>query len=136
MSEDLNDFNDVGKIGCIVGYVVFFLGYIYTVCRVFSDISTAGKELDQDISNDMAKIAALNLTKNLPEMQAELAKRLSGAKIGEGGDDQLLDEAGKLTEAEFSQYMNWAWIQFTWIDTTYLQNKIISAAISQNHREF
>lgn len=37
-SEDNNAFTDSAQIGCILGFIVFFLGYLYTIVMIGVDM--------------------------------------------------------------------------------------------------
>jgi hypothetical protein len=43
--------------------------------------------------------------RNWSEMQAELAIRMSGAKVEDTGDDQLIGAAIALSESQYKKYM-------------------------------
>ena len=72
---------------------------------IFIDIQKREKEYDADIENDLRTMKELGLMKNMPEYDAELAIRLSGVKVEDTGDDQLIGAAIQLTQAQYSKYM-------------------------------
>ncbi len=104
-SEDLNEWTDASKVGSIIGFAVFFLMYIVTIGMIFFDISWTSREYDQEIQKDRAKMTELGMDKKMPELEAELALRLSGKKDDDAVDDQLMGEAQKLDRSAFAKYM-------------------------------
>tara|TARA_B100000780_G_C20778462_1_gene309104 strand:+ start:252 stop:413 length:162 start_codon:yes stop_codon:yes gene_type:complete len=53
----------------------------------------------------LAKIRELGLEKNKKEYEVELAIRLSGVKVENTGDDQLIGAAIQLSTSQYSKYM-------------------------------
>ena len=51
------------------------------------------------------KMKELGLDKNMNEYEAELAIRLSGVKVEDTGDDQLIGAAIQLSANQYSKYM-------------------------------
>ena len=72
---------------------------------IFIDIQKREKEYDADIENDLRTMKELGLMKNMPEYDAELAIRLSGVKVEDTGDDQLIGAAIQLSSTQYSKYM-------------------------------
>ena len=72
---------------------------------IFIDISKRDKTYDEDIKNDIKQMTDLGLMKNMPEYEAELAIRLSGVKVEDTGDDQLIGAAIQLSSNQYSKYM-------------------------------
>ena len=72
---------------------------------VFHDIAKRLKQYEEVIADDKAAMSQLGMDKFMPELEAELATRLSGRVVEDTGDDQLMGEAAKLSTTEYSQYM-------------------------------
>lgn len=100
-----NDWKDSSRAGVGLGFSVFGLAYFYSVLQIFIDIDKRGKSYDSDIEEDLKKINELGLGSRMSEFKAELDVRLSGSKVDSGADDQLIGEAIKLTESQYSKYM-------------------------------
>ena len=88
-----------------MGFIVFGIAYLYAIVMIFIDISKRDKSYDEDIDNDLKQMKDLGLMKNMAEYDAELAIRLSGVKVEDTGDDQLIGAAIQLTQAQYSKYM-------------------------------
>ena len=43
MSADMSTWDDSSRIGCIIGFTVFGLAYIYTVLMIFHDMNNRKK---------------------------------------------------------------------------------------------
>ncbi len=56
MSVPNNDWMDANKVGCILGFSVFGLMYIYTVVMIFIDTCKRGTEYEALIENDLAEM--------------------------------------------------------------------------------
>ena len=92
---------EVGKMGVIFGFVVFFLAYIITTIMIFIDMKARGAFYQGLIDEDLAKINAMGLDRKMTEWNAELAIRLTGKKEEAGADDQLITNALALGAEEF-----------------------------------
>ena len=57
------------------------------------------------IAEDISTIKNLGLSDKMSEYETELQIRLSGVKIEDTGDDQLLGEAQKLSADQYKKYM-------------------------------
>ena len=100
-SVDLNAWTTTDMVGCIIGFTIFGLLYIYTVGYIFYDTSSRGKEYDTLIENDLAEMQKLGLDMNTEEFKQGLADKLAGVKEDDRGDDQLYGRAVELTEAQW-----------------------------------
>ena len=78
---------EVGYMGVILGFSVFFIAYIVTTIMIFIDMRKRGDFYQGLIDEDMAKISAMGLDRKLGEWNAELAIRLTGKKDTIGTDD-------------------------------------------------
>ena len=88
-----------------MGFIVFGIAYLYAIVMIFIDISKRDKSYDEDIDNDLKQMKELGLMKNMAEYDAELAIRLSGVKVEDTGDDQLIGAAIQLGSTQYSKYM-------------------------------
>lgn len=88
-------------VGCIIGFTIFGLLYIYTVGYIFIDTATRGKEYDTLIENDLAEMQKLGLDMNTAEFKQGLADKLAGVKEDDRGDDQLYGRAAELKDSEW-----------------------------------
>eukprot|EP00356_Strombidium_inclinatum_P006357 CAMPEP_0170487716 /NCGR_PEP_ID=MMETSP0208-20121228/6467_1 /TAXON_ID=197538 /ORGANISM="Strombidium inclinatum, Strain S3" /LENGTH=80 /DNA_ID=CAMNT_0010762087 /DNA_START=196 /DNA_END=438 /DNA_ORIENTATION=+ len=79
--------------------------YIVTIGMIFFDISWTSREFDMEIAKDRQKMTELGMDKKMPELEAELAIRLSGKKEDDLVDDQLMGEAQKIDRSSFGKYM-------------------------------
>ena len=100
-SPDGNDWKGRSQVGVGLGFSVFGIAYLYTIIQIFIDINKRGKSYEKDIDDDMSQIKTLGLMPRMAEFDAELAIRLSGAAVDNTGDDQLIGEAMKLTQAQY-----------------------------------
>ena len=92
-SEDLNEWTDAGKVGAIIGFGIFFIAYIVTVGMIFFDISWSGHMYEMEIEKDRKRLVEMGLGNKMPELEHELAQRLSGKKEEDLVDNQLMEEA-------------------------------------------
>ena len=88
-----------------MGFIVFGIASLYAIVMIFIDISKRDKSYDEDIDNDLKQMKELGLMKNMAEYDAELAIRLSGVKVEDTGDDQLIGAAIQLSSTQYSKYM-------------------------------
>ena len=72
---------------------------------IFVDIQKRDKDYDADIQDDLKKMQELGLMKNMAEYNVELGIRLSGVKVEDTGDDQLIGAAIALSSSQYSKYM-------------------------------
>ena len=100
-SVDLNAWTTTDLVGCIIGFTIFGLLYIYTVGYIFYDTSARSKEYDAHIENDIAEMQKLGLDMNTPEFKQGLADKLAGKRDEDRGDDQLYGRAVELTDAQW-----------------------------------
>ena len=100
-SADLNGWTTTDTVGCIIGFTIFGLLYIYTVGYIFVDIRNRGTYYDDLIENDVAEMVKLGLDMNTPEFKQGLADKLSGVKEDDRGDDQLYGRAAELSETQW-----------------------------------
>ena len=104
-SPDGNDWGARNQAGAILGFAVFGCAYVATVIAIMLDIKKNGLSLDQSIADDLSEMKGMGLDSKMAEFKAELEIRLSGVKVFDTGDDQLLGEAQKLTQDQFKKYM-------------------------------
>ena len=68
---------------------------------IFIDIKKRLVDYEGYVQEDLVTMQSLGMNKNLPEINAELAKRLLGKEVEEAADDQLYGEAARILPAEF-----------------------------------
>lgn len=104
-SADSNKWDGKSVTGAVLGFAVFGCAYIATVISIILDIRKSSNSYDQLIAEDHATMKNLGLSNKMAEFEAELQIRLSGKKMDNTGDDQLLGEAQKLTRDQYAKYM-------------------------------
>ena len=102
MSENQNSIEGAGQIGAILGFAAFGVAFLTTVVMIFIDIQKRKKEYEEMIQDDKQQMQHLGMASMLPEIEAELKKRLTGIKVEDVGDDQLMGEAAKLAPGDFA----------------------------------
>ena len=84
---------------------MFGIAYLYAIVSIMMDINKSGKDYDRMIADDLSEIKMMGLSGRMAEFEAELTIRMSGAKANEGMDDQLLDEAMRLSTDQYKKHM-------------------------------
>ena len=97
LSEDRSEWLGINKVGCILGFAVFGLMYLYTIVMILVDTVKKGAEYEALIENDIAEMQRLGMDTNKPDFVEGLKKRLAAVKEEDKGDDQLFGSAAKLT---------------------------------------
>ena len=97
MSADRSDWIGANQVGCILGFAVFGLMYLYTIVMIMRDTCKRGAEYDALIENDIAEMQRLGMDTNKADFVEGLKNRLAGIKEEDKGDDQLFGSAAKLT---------------------------------------
>ena len=105
MSVDQNAWTEADTVGCIIGYTIFGLLYVYTVGYIFYDTHVRGKDYDELLQNDLAEMQKLGMDLSNPEFQAGLAEKLSGVKADDRGDDQLFGTAAQLDKSVWQAHV-------------------------------
>ena len=100
-SEDMNGWDDVAKLGCIIGFVAFGLGIICVVTMIAIDMKRRMIMYEDLIAEDMDKMRKMGLESKFKEFEVELAARMAGGDDDGGVDDQLVTQALELKTAEF-----------------------------------
>jgi len=104
-SENMNMWTDSAKVGCIMGFAVFFLGYLCTIVYIAVDMRRRDAMYQELIDGDLAMVDSMGLTSKMREFEKELAERLAGKKDDEGVDDQLVTQALELRQEEYQKYL-------------------------------
>ena len=81
MSSNKNawDYNkDASFAGCVVGFVIFAIAYVFVIIALMHDIMSKLKEYDQDIEDDKRQLKELGFDIHSEECEEQLAMRLSG----------------------------------------------------------
>ena len=104
-SEDMNSMSDSGKVGTIIGFLIFGVFYLSVVGLIFHDISKRGKSYEELIEDDLNQLRQLGLAHKLNEFDAELQVRLKGKKEENAGDNMLMAQAANLSESQYRQFM-------------------------------
>ena len=104
-SEDLNKIEPIPQIIMIVGFAVFGIMYVFTVCYIFYDTYLRGVEFDEAIANDKAAMRDLKIDTTAKDFQDGLRDAIAGIKKEDTGDDQLFGTAVKLDKSEWGQYL-------------------------------
>ena len=87
-------------MGCIIGFLVFGVSYIYVVGYIFYDINESKKNYTNLVEEDKDTIRQLQVSKDtLEEWENELALRLAGKSGDDKTDDQLYGSAAALTKS-------------------------------------
>ena len=97
----MNAMDSSAQAGAIIGFAAFGLAFLITVVMIFVDIYKRLKSYEEDIAGDRVTMKELGMDSMMAEIEAELKKRLTGAKVEDEGDDQLLGEASKLQAGQF-----------------------------------
>ena len=105
MSMDRSEWIGANTVGCILGFVVFGLMYLYTIVMILIDTCKRGAEYDALIENDIAEMQRLGMDTNKPDFVEGLKNRLAGVKEEDKGDDQLFGSAAKLTADQWRNAM-------------------------------
>ena len=104
MSEDLNGWTQIEAILAIVGFVIFFGMYAFTVIYIFVDTYRRGVEYEELIENDKQTMTSLGMNYTTDdEFLQGLKDKIAGTKREDQGDDQLFGQASKLTEAQWKK---------------------------------
>ena len=103
-AEQSNGLTETSLIAVILGFGVFGSAYLFAVVNIFMDMSKREKGYDDEIEADKQKLHEMGLAGKMAEYEKELLVRFSGKKDGDEGTSQLMNEAMKLTEAQWSKF--------------------------------
>ena len=102
MSPNYQNWDERYAFGAFAGFILWGLAFVSTVGIVFHDINKRMNEYSEKVENDKYTLRQLDIgAARMSEIEAELEIRLIGKEIEAQGDDQLLGEAAKLSEAEY-----------------------------------
>ena len=104
-SENWQNWESRYPVGSIIGFTAWGLFFAVTVVLIFYDMYQKYKEYKDMVEDDVSVLrTTLGVSENRwDDIQKELETRLRGGIKEEGGDDQLLGEAMKLTKAEYEK---------------------------------
>ena len=110
VSSNKNDWDYDGKSTswaiCVIGYAVFIVTYLFVVVALFYDVTSKIREYSEMIEDDKVTLQRMNFDINNVDFLKSLENRINGIKEEEGADDQLLGEAAKLEQSQYSEYLN------------------------------
>ena len=86
-SPSLNEWNDTGKIGAILGFAVFGIMYLYAIVMIFRDIRKNDKMYSELLEHDKKTMSELGMERNKAEIEEQLKIRLAGKTKETGADD-------------------------------------------------
>ena len=102
-SESQNEITQVSLIIMLIGFAVFGVLYLSTVCYIFYDTYQRGIMFENEIENDIIQMKVLGMDLNDPEFQKGLANAIAGIKLEDVGDDQLFGTAAKATAEQWKK---------------------------------
>ena len=102
MSSNKNAWaDDASWAGCVLGFTIFIVTYLFVVVAIFYDVLSKIREYSERIEDDKQTLARMNFDINNVDFLKALDNRIKGIKEEDGADDQLIAEAMKL---ESNQY--------------------------------